>query len=473
MSQSSGTGKAQGGRSARGARHGSLESVVARLGFAGAILLFAGLWFQRTLIAEASARDMVVMATVVLGAAVILTAVVTALVIVPMLGERSADLADVLAGVSQGDLTREPRELPIDADEERLADATRSALASMRDIVSSVRESTQALNAQAHDVSLQSSAALSVAQRSTDSASQGASVAESVAVVSRELRDDVANVSEASIQLSAQATTIRDRESRLKDLAGSGVNRLRAGSGALEELTACVGGNAEDFSALADDTAEIRSFVTLVRKMARQSKLLALNAAMEAARAGEQGSGFAVVAGEVRRLARSSAEAADRTDQLVTSVLERVERIRESNARSVELTTRVQQSTTVGVTALEQLDQVATEAAAVAAVAEEQMSALRGSVESMTLRLQQLLREAESLERSLRDSSGVAAAQQSRLQELTVAVNALARNATRVQGSLASIRTEATVAPAPAAAPEPAVSPAAATVPPTATSAAA
>lgn len=445
--------------------------MVARLGFAGAVLLFIGLWFQRTLIAEASAGDMVVMATVVLGAAIILTAVVTALVIIPMLGERSADLADVLTGIAQGDLTREPRELPIDADEERLADATRSAVASMRNTVLTMRASTRDLASQAHDLSLQATAALSVAQRSTDSASQVAHLGESVASVSRELRSDLTTVGDASIQLTEQATAIRDRETRLKDLAGSGVNRLRAGAGSLEELSACVGGNAEDFASLAEDTTEIRSFVTLVRKMARQSKLLALNAAMEAARAGEQGSGFAVVAGEVRRLARSSSEAADRTDQLVTSVLERVERIRESNARSVELTTRVRQSTAVGVTALEQLDQVASDAAAAAMAAEEHMSALRGSVESMTLHLQQLLREAESLDRSVRDASGVATGQQARLQELTVAVNALARNAARVQASLASIRTEAVVPPVPAA--EPAAPAAAAPPAPAATSVAA
>ena len=66
---------------------------------------------------------------------------------------------------------------------------------------------------------------------------------------------------------------------------------------------------------------EIRSFVTLVRKLARQSKLLALNAAMEAARAGEHGEGFAVVASEVRRLSAMSSEAAERTEAIVKGVL--------------------------------------------------------------------------------------------------------------------------------------------------------
>ena len=69
--------------------------------------------------------------------------------------------------------------------------------------------------------------------------------------------------------------------------------------------------------ALVEASEEIRAFVTLVQKMARQSRLLSLNAAMEAARAGEAGRGFAVVAEEVRSLALRSAEAARTTSDLI------------------------------------------------------------------------------------------------------------------------------------------------------------
>jgi methyl-accepting chemotaxis protein len=177
--------------------------------------------------------------------------------------------------------------------------------------------------------------------------------------------------------------------------------------------------------------------------MARQSKLLALNAAMEAARAGEQGSGFAVVAGEVRRLARSSGEAAERTDELVTSVLERLERIREAHARSVELAVRASKAVQVGVTALEQVDRVATEASGGAASTDDEVTTLRGTVEAMSLRLQQLSREAGSLDAALREAAATAGSQQSRIQELTVASGALARTAAKAHATLGDIRTEA------------------------------
>ena len=434
-----------------------LETFVARLGFAGALLLFAGLWFQRTFIAAANARDMASVALIAVGGAIILTAVVTGLVIVPMVGERSADLADVLRGVAQGDLTGEPRRLAVDVDEERLADAARAALAAMRDIVIDTRDASQDLGAKAHDLALQSSAALSVAQRSAESASVAARAGQSVAELSRRARDEVTRMTASAGQLVDTARLIREHERRLQALSQTGVTNLRAGVGSLETLAADVGDNADELAALAEASSEIRSFVLLVRKMARQSKLLALNAAMEAARAGEHGSGFAVVAGEVRRLARSSNDAADRTDQLVNDVLERIERVRQASLRAVDSSRSAREAAASSVATLEELDRVAREATTAATVEEDEVAGIHTSADSIALPLQQLAREAESLAKALKDASSVAGAQQGRIQDLAVAANALARDAARSAAGLAGIRIGAVVtAETLAATPEPA-----------------
>ena len=435
-----------------------LETFVARLGFAGAILLFAGLWFQRTFIAAANARDMASVALIAVGGAIILTAVVTGLVIVPMVGERSADLVDVLRGVSQGDLTGEPRRQAIDVDEERLADAARGALASMRDIVVDARDASQAIGARAHDLAIQGSAALSVAQRAAESASVAARAGQSMAELSRRAREEVARMSTGAAQLADEARAVRVHERRLQELSEAGLTNLRQSVGVLDALAIDVGDNDGELSALAESSGEIRSFVLLVRKMARQSKLLALNAAMEAARAGEHGSGFAVVAGEVRRLARSSNEAADRTDQLVADVLERVERIRQASLRAVDAARLARDTAGSSVKSIEELDEVARQASAAALAEEAGVTSMQNATDAIALPLQQLAREAESLAAALKESSGVAIAQQGRIQDLAVAANALARDAARSTASLAGIRvgamvTAETLATAPAAEP--------------------
>jgi len=432
-----------------------LETFVARLGFAGAVLLFAGLWFQRTFIAAANARDMASVALIAVGGAIILTAVVTGLVIVPMVGERSTDLAEVLRSVSQGDLTGEPRRLAVDVDEERLADAARAALASMRELVVDARDASQEIGANAHDLALQGSAALSVAQRAAESASVAARAGQSIAELSGRAREDVTRMTASASQLVEDARSVRTYERRVQELSESGLKSLRESIGALDALAADVGDNAGELTALADASGEIRSFVVLVRKMARQSKLLALNAAMEAARAGEQGSGFAVVAAEVRRLARSSNEAADRTDALVTDVLERVERVGQASLRAVDAAQLARESAGTSIGTLEDLDRVAREATAAAVAEEIDVTGIRTATDAIALPLQQLAREAESLASALKDASSIAGAQQGRIQDLTVAANALARDAARSTATLAGIRVGAVVT-AETLAPEPA-----------------
>jgi methyl-accepting chemotaxis protein len=163
-----------------------------------------------------------------------------------------------------------------------------------------------------------------------------------------ELTAEASRLVEILTNLREAAADGLKRDQALRQLARDNRARLERTTNSLQELASDALESAEGIDALSAAADEIQAFLVLVQKISRQSKLLALNAALEAARAGEHGHGFAVVATEVRRLASSSAEAAQRTTSLVQEMLESVTHSRESTARTVATVEQVLESTRAG-----------------------------------------------------------------------------------------------------------------------------
>ncbi|MGH1502055.1 MAG: methyl-accepting chemotaxis protein [Acidimicrobiales bacterium] len=112
-----------------------------------------------------------------------------------------------------------------------------------------------------------------------------------------EFRDHLANASAAVEELNASINSIAKDTSMTAQMAGD------TAAGATE-----IG---SQIATLDAQRAEIETAMAAINAVAEQTKLLALNATIEAARAGEAGKGFAVVAGEVKDLANTTAQATD------------------------------------------------------------------------------------------------------------------------------------------------------------------
>jgi len=277
----------------------------------GSVVLFVSNDPLRQAVHDAIVRNLIIM--LVLNAVLVLSLgfALTRLVLKP-LDQILLRVRDIAEG--EGDLTKRV-ESPRRDELGHLAQALNQFIASIRDIVTQVNGVIEGLNDSAHQAKgITQDLNLQLNQQQEDLYMLTTSLTEFSATT-----DEVAR----------NAALVAESGEQAGKRAEAGLQLVREANESNSELAATVDEASGVISELRQSTEAITGILDVIRGIADQTNLLALNAAIEAARAGEQGRGFAVVADEVRTLSQ-------RTQDSTRQIQETIEGLRERTYQAVE-----------------------------------------------------------------------------------------------------------------------------------------
>ena len=303
-------------------------------------------------------------------------------------------LEDIASG--EGDLTRR---LAYDKKDElgQLAGWFNRFLDKLQPIIADVKRSVQDARGTADQsaaIASQTSAGMEQQYRQVDQA----------ATASHEMSATAQDVARSAAQ-AAQAARDADQATR------QGLSIIDHTTTSIDQLAADMGVAMTQVEGLAANSEKIGSVLEVIRAIAEQTNLLALNAAIEAARAGEAGRGFAVVADEVRNLARRTQESVEETRQVIEQLQVGTQDVVSSMGNSHRQAQGSVEQVGQAVTALQQIGnavtvitdmnlQIASAAEEQSAVAEEinsNVATIRDVTESLSEQANESARVSQSL----------------------------------------------------------------------------
>jgi methyl-accepting chemotaxis protein len=240
---------------------------------------------------------------------------------------------------------------------QRMGSTLRDLISGIRDGVTQIASAAEQLSA----VTEQTSAGVNSQKVETDQ------VATAMNEMSATVQEVARNAEQASM-----AASVADTEARAGDkVVGEAVAQI-------ERLAAEVGRSADAMTQLEQESDKIGKVMDVIKAVAEQTNLLALNAAIEAARAGEAGRGFAVVADEVRGLAQRTQQSTEEIETLVSGLQNGTRQVSSIMLSSRELTDSSVTLTRKAGTSLSSITQTVSSIQAmnqqIAAAAEQQSS---------------------------------------------------------------------------------------------------
>lgn len=191
------------------------------------------------------------------------------------------------------------------------------------------------INVLVKDIKSNASSLNSQAQRSQSQIAQIRQQTDQQTAITRQAADTTQSVEVMAQNVTESCQTALNEIAHTDSHAQKGNKLIVSTVSQVSKLNDALSVSSQSMSQLESQSNNITNILGVIRSIAEQTNLLALNAAIEAARAGEQGRGFAVVADEVRTLAQRSHDATQEIEQVLTKLIEQTRNVSRQMSDSV------------------------------------------------------------------------------------------------------------------------------------------